>query len=170
MLRLNLITFFTQILLWTLLSQINHYLGVWHLYLFVGSLFVTPTALRLPLRDGIYATLLAGLFCDANSPVPFGTHMLLFALIHVLIIKIKSSSPVEQTATQVIIAFVANIALYFALTIILTAGPLQLGPVLPRLIWDLLLSQLALLLIAPWFFALQTSLLGLEQFRAHRRF
>jgi len=170
MLRPNLITFFSQLLLWALLSQINHYLAVWHLYLFVGSLFVTLTALRLPLRDGIYATLLAGLLCDANSPVPFGTHMVLFALTHALIIKIRSSIPVEQTATQVIIAFVANIALYFALTIILTVGPLQLGPVLPRLLWDLLISQLVLLLIAPWFFALQTSLLSLEQYRAHRRF
>ncbi len=168
MFRHNLITFFSQLLLWALLSQINHYLATWHLYLFVGSLFVTLTALRLPLRDGIYATLCAGLLCDANAPVPFGTHMLLFGLTHGLIIKIRSSIPVEQTATQVIIAFVANIALYFALTIVLVAGPLQLGPVLPRLIWDLLISQLVLLLIAPWFFALQTSLLSLEQYRARR--
>jgi rod shape-determining protein MreD len=168
MLRHNLITFFSQLLLWALLSQINHYLAVWHLYLFVASLFVTLTALRLPLRDGIYATLCAGLLCDANSPVPFGTHTLLFTLTHALIIKIRSSIPVEQTATQVIIAFVANIALYFALTIILVVGPLQLMPVLPRLIWDLLISQFVLLLIAPWFFALQTSLLSLEQYRARR--
>lgn len=170
MLRINLITFFTQLLLWALLSQFNHYLAVWHLYVFVGSLFMTLTALRLPLRQGIYPTLLAGLLCDANAPIPFGTHTLLFALTHILIVKIRSSIPVEQTATQVIIAFVANLALYFAVTIILTVGPLQLGPVLPRLLWDLFISQLVLLLIAPWFFALQTKLLRLEQFRAHRRF
>jgi len=170
MFKLNLITFFSQLLLWALISQINHYLAVWHLYIFVGSLFVTLSALRLPLRDGIYATLFAGLLCDSNTPVPFGTHLLLFALTHALIIKIRSSIPVEQTVTQVIVAFGANLALYFSLTIILTAGPLQLLPVLPRLIWDLLISQLVLLLIAPWFFALQTALLDLEKFRSHRRF
>ncbi len=170
MLKPNLITFLTQLLLWALLSQINHYLAVWHLYIFAGSLFVTLTALRLPLRNGIYATLFAGLLCDANTPVPFGTHMLLFGLTHALVVKIRASIPGEQTTMQVIIAFVANIALYLALTIILAAGPLQLGPVLPRLLWDLLVSQLVLLLIAPWFFSLQTSLLGLEQYRAHRRF
>lgn len=166
--RHSLFTFLTLLILWTVVSQINHYLAVWHLYVFVGGLFITIPALRLPFREGFMATLMCGLLCDANSPAPFGTHLLLFALAHVLIHKSHHRVPKEETIVQVIVAFVVNLGLYFALTIVLSAGALHPGPVIPRLLFDLFISQLFLLLIAPWFFALQTKVLNLD--RAERRY
>lgn len=164
------LTFLTLLLLWALIAQVNHYLAVWHLYIFVGALFVTLAALRLPLSEGLFATVLGGLLCDANAPVPFGTHVLLFTLTHILIHKIHPRVPSTQTVPQVIIALVANLSLYLALTIILAAGPNHRMPGLGRWGIDLLVSQLFLVLIAPWFFALQTSLLKLDPIRNRRRF
>lgn len=167
--RRSLLTFLTLIALWTVMSEINHYLATSHLYLFVGALFVTLAALRLSPREGFFATILGGLLCDANAPVPFGTHIFLFAITHAIIVKIRARIAPEQTATQVIVAFVANLVLYTALSLVLAFGAFRLGAALPRLAWDLFLSQLFLLLIAPWFFALQTALLGLNPYSHHRR-
>ena len=170
MTRRSLLSFVTLLLLWAVVSQINHYLAEWHLYFYVGALYVTLSALRLTVREGYLVTAFGGLLCDANTPVPFGTHLLLFTLIHTFILRIRSRIPGEQTATQVIIAFISNLVLYLALTLVLAIGPLQIGHALPRLLWDLLLSQLFLLLIAPWFFSLQTALIRFEPLTRRRRF
>ncbi len=165
-----LLTFLSLLLLWVLLAQINHYLAVWHLHLFVGALYVTFSALRLPARGGLLITILAGLLCDANSPVPFGTHMVLFAIAHVLIFKARFRIPAEHSTTQVVVALLANFGLYITVTIILVIGTPMIGRMWPRLIFDLLLSQLCLLLIGPWFFALQARILELDRHALRRRF
>ena len=81
--RRALVLFLTLLVLWTLVAELNHTLAGLRVYLFVGALYVTYAALALPLRAGLIASLLGGLLCDANTPVWFGTHLLLFAAVHV---------------------------------------------------------------------------------------
>lgn len=165
-----LFTFITLLLLWVLVAEVNHYLAVWHMYVFVGALYVTFNALRLPTRAGAIATVLGGLLCDANAPVPFGTHLLLFIAAFALIHHLRKRLPTEDTATRVGVALLVNFCLYLALTILLAVRAPIIGHMWPRLLFDLLLSEFFLLLIAPWFFALQTRVLELARVRERTRF
>lgn len=164
-----LLMFASLLLLWTIVTQVNHYLAVWHVHLFVGGLFITFAALRFPARSGLLLSAAAGLLCDANSPTPPGTHLLLFSIAHALICNFRHRLPAEHTATQVIIATVANAGLYLALTIILATRQPIIVQLWPRLIFDLLLSELFLILIGPWFFALQGRIISLDRFALRGR-
>jgi rod shape-determining protein MreD len=160
-----LIIFLCLSLLWLVTAQFNHYLAVWRVYLFLGGLFVTYAALQLSLRSGLAATGLAGLLCDASTPVPFGTHLLLFAAAHAVIYHLRDRVPRDQTGTRVIIALLANLGLFLVFSFFLIGRSPAPAEVWPRLIFDLACSQVFLALVAPWFFALQTralELAGLE--------
>jgi rod shape-determining protein MreD len=156
-----LVIFLSLLLLWLLVTQLNHYLAVWRVYLFAGGLFVTYAALQLPLRSGLTASLLAGLLCDANSPVPPGTHLLLFAAAHAVVFHLRDRIPRDQTLTRVIIALLANLALFLVFSFVLIGLSPAPAVIWPRLIFDLVCSQVFIALVAPWFFALQTRALEL---------
>jgi hypothetical protein len=153
--RRTLVLFATSLLLWALVAQVNHVLTDLRVYLFVGALFVTYAALMLPLGAGLSATLLAGLMCDANSPVAFGTHTVLFAAAHVLLVHLRDQLPREDTVGRTVIALLANLALFLVFSFIQIARSPAPAAVWPRLIADLVCSQVFLALVAPWFFALQ---------------
>jgi rod shape-determining protein MreD len=152
-------TFLTLLLLWAVLAQLNHSLAPWHITLFAAGLYVTQAALFLRLRPGLAAVFAAGLVCDANSPVGFGTHALLFACAYSVIHRLGDRLPHDEMLGRIAIALIVNFALFFLLTF------LELRPVpaaaWPRLAADLLISQVFLGLIAPWFFALQRQALVL---------
>lgn len=153
--RRTLITFLTLLVLWVLVAQVNHLLGPAQVFLFAGGLFVAYAALMLPLRDGLAAVLMAGLLCDATEPVRFGTHLLLFAAAHAVVFNIRDRLPREETVARVIVALLINLALFLALSFALVGRGPSPGDIWPRLILDLVCSQLFLALVAPWFFALQ---------------
>lgn len=153
--RLSLVTALTLVLLWALVAQVNHALAEFRVYLFVGSLFATYAALKLPLRSGLAATLIGGLCCDANSPVAFGTHALLFVAAHAVIFNLRDSLPRDDTPARVIVALLANLVLFLVFSFLQIASSPAPAAAWPRLIADLVCSQVFLALVAPWFFALQ---------------
>ncbi|MSU69446.1 MAG: hypothetical protein EXS39_01450 [Opitutaceae bacterium] len=167
------VIFVTQLLLWLLLAQVNHYLAPLNLYLFAGGLFVTFAALRLPLRPGLAVVLLGGLICDANmpiaphlSPMAFSlahTHLLLFGLAFAFIYRLRDRMARDQTPIRVFVALLANLGLFLALSFTrISASPAPAAAWL-RLFFDLACSQVALALMAPWFFALQVRALELTR-------
>ncbi len=147
--------FLSALLLWSLIAITNHYLAPWHVYLFVGGLFVTYGALQLPLRTGLYASLLAGLLCDAGTGTSFGLHAVLFGLAHGLVFNLRGRLDRDVTAVQVGVALLANLVLFLGLSLTQIRALPAPGAAWLRLLWDLLWSQLALALLAPWFFAVQ---------------
>ena len=161
--RRTFFTFLTLLALWVVVAQVNHGLGGTHVYLFVGGLFVTYAALQLPSRDGLAAVLLAGLLCDANVPVPFGLHTLLFAAAYSVISNLRDHVPRDETVARVIVALLANLAMFLVFSFALIGRGPAPGAVWPRLIFDLVCSQVFLALIAPWFFALQARTLVLAR-------
>lgn len=165
-----LLTFLSLLLLWVVVAQLNHYLAVWHLHLFTGALYITFTALRLPARGGLLISALAGLWCDANTAVPFGTHLLLFTIAHAFISKAHHRIPAEHPTTQLIVALIANLGLYIALALILTFDSPVIGRMWPRMIFDLLISQLFLVLAGPWFLALQARIIEIDRYALRSRF
>jgi len=159
--RLNptLLIFASLVLLWFGLAQLNHALSPLHVHLFGGGLYVVFSALRLPSASGLTLSCLAGLWCDAASPVPFGTHLVLFALAHTLIRKSRSHIDTRHTPSLVLVALLTNAALFLALTIFLITRTPLIARAVPRLLLDLLLSEALIALVAPWFFSLQNRLL-----------
>lgn len=165
--RRTLVIFLTLLLLWTLVAQLNHALTGLRVYLFVGGLYVVYAALMLPLRVGLAATALGGLLCDANAPVWFGTHLVLFAAAHALLFHLRKRIPRDDTMARVIAALLANLAIFLLLSSTqIGAAPLP-AAAWTRLFADLVCSQIFLALIAPWFFALQARALVLT--RAEQR-
>ena len=153
--RRALVTFLTLFVLWVIVAQANHALAGSHVYLFLGGLMITYAALQLPLRDGVIAVLLTGLLSDATTPVPFGLHTLLFAGAFAIVANVRDHVPREETVARVIVALLANLALFLVFSFALIGRGPAPGQVWPRLIVDLLCSQVALAVVAPWFFALQ---------------
>ncbi len=158
-----LITFASTFLLWSVVVQLNHYLAPLGVYLFVGGLLVTFAALRLSLRNGLTATLLLGLSIDAAEPVPFGTHLLLFAVMHIIVFRLRTRIPREETVIGVVVALLVNLALIFGLSFVTLGNHPAAGAAWMRIFADLGWSQLFIVAIAPWFFALQERALELGQ-------
>ncbi len=161
--RHTLITFLTLFLLWTLVTQANHLLSGLRVYLFVGGLYVTYAALMLPWRAGLASSLLGGLLLDANTPVTFGTHLVLFAAAFAVLSHLRDRLPREDTVARVVIALLANLALFLIFSFTQIGRSPVPAAAWPRLIADLVCSQVVLALIAPWFFALQHSALLLSR-------
>ena len=168
MLRL-LLAFLPLALLILLVAQINHMLAPWHVYLYIDGLLVVFAALRLDFRPGLGAVFLAGLFADAGEPVRFGTDAMLLAIAYVFIFSARRRLPLEEPLVGLTLGLIANLGIFLALSLLLFAHSPVLVGILPRLLVDLLCSQILLALIASWFFALQARVFALAGFELRGR-
>lgn len=153
----------TLVLLWGVVAELNHALTEYRVYVFVGALFVVFAATTQPLRAGIFASCVGGAICDAQSPVTFGTHLLLFALAHATLYHIRDRVPRDDNIAAIIVVLLTNLALFLVFSFSQIHDSPAPAAVWPRLIVDLLCSQVLLVLITPWFFALQSRALDLSQ-------
>ena len=153
--RLILVGFVCGVVLWTLFSQLNHYLSGWCISIYVGGLLVTFPALRFPYRDGWKIAVLLGLWCDTGAPLHFGIHAILFLAAHTFIFNLRSRFPREEIFFGILVAVIANAALFLILTVgLIVRHPSPLAA-LPAILLDLFISELFVALAAGWFFALQ---------------
>lgn len=161
--RRTLVLFATLLLLWTMVTVVNDLLAAHRVYLFAGALFVAFAALTQPSRAGLAASLLGGLVCDANSPVTFGTHVLLFAAGHLTLFHVRERVPRHDTVAVTAVVLIANLTLFLVFSFSQIHASPAPASVWPRLIADLVCSQIFVVLITPWFFALQSGSLALAQ-------
>jgi rod shape-determining protein MreD len=158
-----LIVFAANLLLWWLTGMLNDRLAGVAVHVYAGGLFVAYAALRLDRRHGLAAIVLTGLVLDAAAPVPFGTSVVLFGLIHATLLYGRQQLPREGAVFGVVVALLANLFLFIALSFLLVgANPRPAGAWL-RIFADLLASQGFILLVAPWFLALQDRAMALVQ-------
>lgn len=150
-----LLVFLTLVFLWNLTGLINQGIAGVHLHVFFGGLFVTLAAIALPPLPGLMAVLLAGAICDAHSALRFGTQILLFAVAHALLRQIRDRVPHDDVVGRVAIALLANLGLFLMISFLCVGRSPSAAAFWQRSLVDLLVSQIALGLIAPWFFALQ---------------
>lgn len=161
--RRIVVLFATQLLLWTIVSQLNHALTGARVYLFAAALYVAPGALAQSFRPGLLTSALAGLLCDATTPVAFGTHMLLFSAAHVAIFHLRDRLPREDALGQSVMVLLVNFGIFIAFSFTQIYGAPAPGVVWARLLVDLVCSQMFLALITPWFIALQLRVLVLAR-------
>lgn len=159
--RRTLALFACTLVLWLLVSQANHYLARWQVYLWIGGLFVTFAGLRLAPQEGFGASFLAGLLLDAVSPVPLGLQAFLFGITHLILVRLRHRLAVEETVVAVSVALLANLGLFLAFSFLRLRDLVPAGSAGVRLLADLAVSQCVLALLAPWYFALQQRALEL---------
>jgi len=151
------------LLLWAVVSVLNDALSELRVYVFAGGLFVAYAALHQPQRAGLAAVMLAGLICDANAPIAFGTHLLLFAAGHVTLFHLRERLPREDNIAAVVVVLFTNLTLFLVFSFTQIHASPAPAAVWPRLLSDLLWSQIFLTLVTPWFFALQAGALALAR-------
>jgi rod shape-determining protein MreD len=157
--RRAIILFLCTVVLWAIVAQVNHGLSGAHVYLFVGGLFIAFATLTQPFATGLWSAILAGLVLDANAPVAFGKHMILFALTHVMVFRMRDRIARNDTVSRITVAVLANLALFLVLTFLQLIRTPAIAAIWPRMIFDLICSQVAIVIIGRWYFALQAKAL-----------
>jgi len=161
--RVSLVLFLTLLLLRNLVAEANNALSGLHVWLFSGGLFVAYSALMVPFAQGFTASVLGGLLCDSVSPVPYGTHAALFATAHAVIYNMRERLQRDETVVRVVLVLLVNMALFLAISIIRIRHVPGAATAWPRILWDFGWSEVAVALVAPWFFALQVRSLELAR-------
>jgi hypothetical protein len=87
------------------------------------------------------------------------SHTLLFAVAHVAMFYVRDRVPREDPVAGLIVTLIANLALFLAFSFVQIVFSPAAASSWPRLIVDLLCSQLALAVVGGWFFALQSGAL-----------
>jgi hypothetical protein len=142
-------------------GQLNHHLAVFPVSVFLLGLALPVAGLRLRFRPGMIAMCLSGLVLDSTRPVPFGSSALILAALYTCWHSVRSRLPRDGVAPAVIGALLANLVLFLAQPLLLGAT-LAGGASWSRVLVDLVLSQFAVVLVGPWFFALQEQALLLR--------
>jgi rod shape-determining protein MreD len=166
-----LIVYLANLLLWWLAGLANNYLGkfsfLWidyvTLHLYVGGLFVVYAALRLDRTNGLVAIILTALTIDAAEPVPYGTSLVLLGLVHATLLYGRQRFPREGAIFGIVVALLVNLFLFIALSFLLVGANPRPGEAWLSIFVDLLASQAVLVLITPWFLALQDRAMQLAQ-------
>jgi hypothetical protein len=158
-----LIVLLANLLLLWLVGTANDWIANTSIHLYLGGLFVTYASLQVDRRQGFIAIVLTGLMFDALEPVPFGTSVLLFGLVHATLVYSRQRLPREGAIFGTIVALFANLFLYIALSFLLVGANPRPGEAWLRLFVDLLASQVVILVITPWFLALQSRTMELAQ-------
>jgi len=149
------VLFLCTLVLWTIVAQLNHTISPWHVYLFAGGLFVAFTSLTQPFSAGWWGAVLSGFVLDANAPIAFGKHMVLFVAAHMVLFRIRDRIAGHDTISRVTVAVLTNLALFLVFSFLQLLRTPAIAAIWPRLICDLLCSQLFIALVAPWYFAFQ---------------
>jgi hypothetical protein len=93
--------------------------------------------------------------------------MLLFAAAHFILFQLRERVPRDDNISLIAIVLVTNLALFLAFSFTQIHDSPAPAAIWPRLIADLVCSQLFLALVAPWFFALQAGALALARVPRH---
>jgi cell shape-determining protein MreD len=159
----------SALLLGFITGELNHGLAAWQLHLFAGGLAVTFAGLHFRRGAGLAVALLAGLAADAVSPVAFGTQAVLFGAAFLFVHQVRDRIPGDLVWPRLIVALIANLGIFLALSVLRTRFFPAAGPAWGRLFWDLACSQLLIILIGPWFLELQARALQFVRFEPPRR-
>lgn len=154
--RRPLTVFATLFLLWILIGQVNHLLSAWRVSLFLGGLYIVFAALKLRRSEGLGTVFAAGLLVDAQAPVPFGLHALLFATAYTVVFRFRTRIPRDDSLLSIVVALLANLGIFLGLSFFALRNLPTGTNAWPRLLTDLALSQVVLAFVAPWYLALQT--------------
>lgn len=166
-----LIVLLANLLLWSLVGTVNHHLSrfsfLWleycSVHLYVGGMLVVYSALRLNPKHGWIGISLTGLIIDSLEPIPFGTSTILLGIAYATLLYGRRRFPREGSIFAVVVALFANLFLIIALSFLIIGANPNPGHAWLRIFVDLITSQLVILIITPWFLALQNQAMQLAR-------
>jgi len=164
------IIFLTLLGLQLICIEVNQAVSSYHLYLFAGGLIVSSVAFVLPFKQGLGSVFAVGLSYDAHASIYFGTHALLFVAAYCVITHLRDRLPYDHLAGQVVVSLTCNLVLFIALTFLRIDLVAQPSTVWPRVGMDILISQIIVSIISPWFFSLQHRALELSNAKVQRSY
>ncbi|MBK8475447.1 MAG: hypothetical protein IPL39_03830 [Opitutaceae bacterium] len=141
-------------------GQLNHYLAHFAVSVFLGGLCLPVAGLRLRFRPGFIAMAVSGLVLDATRPVPFGSTALLLTALFTGWHAVRSRLPRTGTAPAVVGAVLANLVIFLAQPLLIPGALATTTG--SRVAVDLICSQVVVVVLGPWFFALQEQALLLR--------
>lgn len=150
----------SNLLLMFLAAELNHYLAPLALHIYLGGLMLTFGMLRMQLRQGFMANGATALILASLSPLPFGFTFLLIMTCHAAVFSIRGHFARESLRSSLLVALAVNLILMLAIGVRAMDGSPLPGLYWGRIIADSALSSAALVLIGPWFLALQKSALA----------
>lgn len=150
-----LLMFGANALLLHLTLMVNSALAGWSLYLFLAGPMVVLPALYLRHRSYFLTSLATGLWLDGALPAPFGLFTVALLVAGACLFHLRIRFRAENNYHPVLIAHVVNAFLLVVLTLLAGRGQFGLPAFWVQVGWTALLSHLALLVVAPWFFNLQ---------------
>ncbi len=157
----GIVLFGANALLLHLTLMVNSALSGSSLYLLLlGPMLVIPA---LYMRHSAYflCTLMSGLWVDAALPTPFGLFTLSFLAAGAATFALRMRFRTEKNYHPALIAHASNAFCFLALMISQKGELLSVSTFWIQAILSMLLSHLALLVIAPWFFNLERLLFDL---------
>lgn len=156
-----IIMFGANILLLYLTLLVNSALSSWSLYLvLLGPMLVLP-AIFLRHRSYVLCTLLTGLWVDAALPASFGLITLGFLTAGAFIFQIRFRFRAEHNYHPILLAHTCNFSAIVLITLASGVESLLVSAFWIQVVLTSLVSHLALLIVAPWFFDLQRLLFEL---------
>lgn len=156
-----ILLFAANALLLYLVLLVNSALAIWSVYLFMlGPMIVLP-ALYLRHQSYFICTFFSGLWIDASMPTPFGLFTTGFLLAGAFIFMARIRFRAEHNYHPILIAHGLN--LFYIGLLSLSVGSTGWGSIAfwTQVGMTSLLSHLALLLVAPWFFNFERMLFAL---------
>lgn len=155
-----LIALIANNILWLILTELNHYLSIWSLYIMTPALFVLYPALNLSYRKGLLISLLTGLLQDSALPLSSnGFFTLALPTLHLITFRLRDKLHREGGLDTVLLLQVINLITLLVLTVLLS--PSQLGGLSAHflaLLLQVLISQLFILVTGNYFLGLQRRL------------
>lgn len=143
--------FFSHILLYFIIGQLNSLLGGWSLHLHLDALLLVFFGLFLNHMKGLVFSALLGFMADAVHPVPYGTYLIGYVLLWAFFVwsqrRIRRQNPLHVR----IITVIAQSLWLLGLALFLGTGLWTEWTYWQRILVDLLASALVLFLFAwPW--------------------
>lgn len=149
-----------NLLLILLTAELNHTLSMVSLHIYIGGLLLTFGVLRLGLKQGLLANGITALFLDAANPLPFGGTFFLILLCHTITFSLRGNFARESARSGLLIAVGLNVTLMFGLGVLAAQNLPTPGIYWGRIALEMFLSSLVILVIASWYFSLQTAALA----------
>ena len=157
----SLLFFVANVLLLHLMLMVNSALAIWAIFpVLLGPMIVFPA---LYMRHSAYflCTLCTGLWVDVALPLPFGWMTGLFLCSGVLVFALRKRFRAEENHHPILLAHALNVVAVGALAMPRVHDLYTVPDFWIQTALTIILSQLLLTLVAPWFFNLQRLLLEL---------
>lgn len=147
--RQILIVFFTLLVIYVIIVQLNNSLSLFSIHLSLDSLYLLFPGLYMMFWPGYIIVAIIALIVDALLPLPFGTSLLLYSMGYLLIRQFNTRLRKENRTHVMLIAISINSIYMLFITLIMGGSSFSDGNYWLRFLTDLSVSGLVLIIIAP---------------------